>query len=163
MDPQRSAAIAADCKVRFDHGETDMRQYATDSAQAAARILAVTILADGGLDQAEVNSATRSEAARRLQIVEADFGCVLQDYCQDLLQGADYLDGVALRLAPEVLRLLLNEIRDPGFQQLILQTMHDIVDADGISTEEEMALLSQTAKAWSTSATAAPLAGARTV
>lgn len=147
-----------------------MRQYATDSAQAAARILAVTILADGGLDQAEVNSATRSEAARRLQIVEADFGCVLQDYCQDLLQGADYLDGVALRLAPEVLRLapevlrlLLNEIRDPDFQQLILQTMHDIVDADGISTEEEMALLSQTAKAWSTSATAAPLAGARTV
>jgi hypothetical protein len=88
---------------------------------------------------------------------------VLQDYCQDLLQGADYLDSVALRLAPEVLRLLLDEIRDPDFQQLILQTMHDIVDADGISTEEEIALLSQTTKAWSASAIAAPLAGARTV
>jgi uncharacterized tellurite resistance protein B-like protein len=161
MDPQRSAAIAADCVARFDHGETDMRQYATDSAQAAARILALTILADGGLDQAELNSVTRSEAARRLQIAEADFEQVLQEYCQDLLQGADYLDGIALRLAPEVLRGLLDEIRDPAFQQLILRTMHDIVEADGITTEEEVALLSQTAAAWPVSAAARPVSGSR--
>ena len=138
-----------------------MRQYATDSAQAAARILALTILADGGLDQAELNSVTRSEAARRLQIAEADFEQVLQEYCQDLLQGADYLDGIALRLAPEVLRGLLDEIRDPAFQQLILRTMHDIVEADGITTEEEVALLSQTAAAWPVSAAARPVSGSR--
>ena len=136
-----------------------MRQYATDSAQAAARILALTILADGGLDQAELNSVTRSEAARRLQIAEEDFDRVLQEYCQDLLQGADYLDSVALRLSPDVLRMLLDEIRDPAFQQLILQTMQDIVDADGVSTAEEAALLSQTAAAWAGSS---GFAGSRT-
>ena len=136
-----------------------MRQYATDSAQAAARILALTILADGGLDQAELNSVTRSEAARRLQIAEEDFDRVLQEYCQDLLQGADYLDSVALRLSPDVLRMLLDEIRDPAFQQLILQTMQDIVDADGVSTAAEAALLSQTGAAWAGSS---GFAGSRT-
>lgn len=139
-----------------------MRQYATDSAQAAARILALTILADGGLDQAELNSVTRSEAAKRLQIAEADFDRVLQEYCQDLLQGADYLDGINLRLAPEVLRGLLDEVRDPAFQQLILKTMHDIVNADGISTDDEIALLSQTAAAWGATANLGPVAESRT-
>ena len=139
-----------------------MRQYATDSAQAAARILALTILADGGLDQAELNSVTRSEAAKRLQIAEADFDRVLQEYCQDLLQGADTRVGINLRLAPEVLRGLLDEVRDPAFQQLILKTMHDIVNADGISTDDEIALLSQTAAAWGATANLGPVAESRT-
>ncbi|MBR0567049.1 TerB family tellurite resistance protein [Azoarcus sp. L1K30] len=125
-----------------------MRQYATNSAQAAARILALTILADGGLDRTELESLSRSEAVERLKIDEHAFEGVLQAYCQDLLQGAEYLDGIALRLAPDVLRLLLEEIQDPAFQTLILKAMDDIVHADGVRTEEEAALLSHAAAVW---------------
>lgn len=125
-----------------------MRQYATNSAEAAARILALTILADGGLDRTEVEVLSRSEAAERISMDERAFEGVLQAYCQDLQQGAEYLDGIALRLAPDILRLLLEEIQDPAFQALILKTMHDIVHADGVRTEEEATLLSHAAAVW---------------
>lgn len=125
-----------------------MRQYKTDSTQAAARILAHAVLADGGLNRAELDSLARSEVFVRLGMDKQDFESVLQEYVHDLLQGAEYLDSVRLRLDPAIVPALLDEIRDPAFQSVLLDTIIDIVNADGISTDEESALVRQASQHW---------------
>ena len=43
-----------------------MRHYETNSTPAAARLLALTVLADGGLDRNEVDTMMHTDLARRL-------------------------------------------------------------------------------------------------
>lgn len=125
-----------------------MRQYETDSTQAAARILAHAVLADGGLDKAELDSLARSEVFVRLGMDRQDFDRVLQEYVHDLLMGADYLDSVHLRLDPSVVPAMLDEIRDPAFQSVLLDAIVEIVHADGVSTDEELSLVQQANSRW---------------
>lgn len=125
-----------------------MRRYETDSSRAAARILAHALLADGVLDQAELDSLARSGVTGSLGIQRADFDEVLRHYCEDLMMGSDYLDSLHLRLADDALLQLLDEIRDPTFRSLLLEAIEEIISADGVRTAEEHALITQAARHW---------------
>lgn len=115
-----------------------MRHYEADSTPAAARILALTVLADGGLDRDEIDAAMRTDLARRLGIGQLEFERILREYCDDLMLGAHYMDGMRLRLADEVLDLVLEDISEPALQQALLRAMQDIVSADGVETLAEV-------------------------
>lgn len=125
-----------------------MRRYETDSSRAAARILAHALLADGVLDQAELDSLARSGVTRTLGIERAAFDEVLRHYCEDLMMGSAYLDSLQLRLTDDVLPHLLDEIRDPAFRRLLLEAIDEIAAADGVRTAEESALIAQAARHW---------------
>ena len=75
-----------------------MRHYETDSTPAAARLLALTVLADGGLDRNELDAMMQADLARRLSIGRVEFERILREYCDDLLLSANYLDGVRLKV-----------------------------------------------------------------
>ena len=125
-----------------------MRHYETDSTPAAARLLALTVLADGGLDRNEVDTMMHTDLARRLGIGSVEFERILREYCDDLMLSAHYLDGVRLKVADEVLDLLLEDIADPRLQQALLRTMQDIVSADGVETSAEVDVLARALEKW---------------
>lgn len=125
-----------------------MRHYEADSTPAAARILALTVLADGGLDRDEIDAAMRTDLARRLGIGQLEFERILREYCDDLMLGAHYMDGMRLRLADEVLDLVLEDISEPALQQALLRAMQDIVSADGVETLAEIEVLGRALEKW---------------
>ena len=86
-----------------------MRHYETNSTPAAARLLALTVLADGGLDRNEVDTMMHTDLARRLGIGNVEFERILREYCDDLLLSAHYLDGMRLKVADEVLLMADNK------------------------------------------------------
>jgi hypothetical protein len=43
---------------------------------------------------------------------------------------------------------MLDEIRDPAFQSLLLDAIVEIVHADGVSTDEELSLVRQANSRW---------------
>ena len=125
-----------------------MRHYDTDSTPAAARILALTVLADGGLDHTELDTLMHTDLARRLGLGSVEFERILREYCDDLLLGAHYMDGMRLKLADEVLDQILEDIAEPALQQALLRAMQDIVSADGVETRAEVEVLARALEKW---------------
>lgn len=134
-----------------------MRHYETDSRPAAARLLALTALADGGLDRNEIDALMRADLARRLGIGSTEFERILREYCEDLMVSAHYLDGMRLKVADEVLDLLLEDIADPALRRALLRTMQDIASADGVETAAEVEVLARALEKWGARATAGRL------
>lgn len=125
-----------------------MRHYEPDSARAAARILALTLLADGGVHRAELESLMRTRVLRRLGLDDAAFEHIVHEYCDDLLSRSNYLDGLRMQPPDEVIQTLLDDIRDERLQDALLQAMQDIVAADGVETGAEIALLAGAVRKW---------------
>jgi hypothetical protein len=125
-----------------------MRHYETNSRPAATRLLALTVLADGGLDHNEIDTLMHADLARRLGLGSVEFERILREYCDDLMLSANYLDGMRLKVSDEVLDLLLEDIADPALQRALLQTMQDIVSADGVETSAEVDVLARALEKW---------------
>jgi hypothetical protein len=125
-----------------------MRHYETNSRPAATRLLALTVLADGGLDRNEIDTLMHADLARRLGLGSVEFERILREYCDDLMLSANYLDGMRLKVSDEVLDLLLEDIADPVLQRALLQTMQDIVSADGVETSAEVDVLARALEKW---------------
>lgn len=125
-----------------------MRHYEPDSARAAARILALTLLADGGLHRAELESLLRSRLLHRLGLDNRDFERILHEYCEDLQVTTHYLDGLRMQPPDEVIQTLLGDIRDERLQAGLLEAMQEIVAADGVETSAEIALLAGAVRKW---------------
>lgn len=130
-----------------------MRHYETDSRHAATRLLALTALADGGLDRNEIDALMDADLARRLGIGSTEFERILREYCEDLMVSAHYLDGMRLKVADEVLDLLLEDIAEPALRRALLRTMQDIVSADGVETSAEVEVLARAVEKWGRRAT----------
>jgi hypothetical protein len=62
-----------------------MRSYPSNSPQAAARIVALTLLADGDICRFERRALQRTRAAERLGLLPSEFAEILNDCCIDLL------------------------------------------------------------------------------
>lgn len=135
-----------------EHGRDDhaplLRKYPIDSPQAAARILALALLADGSIHLAELSTLARRGVLQRLGINATAFDDVIHELCADLL-----LDGAAasagyLILGRDALRRILGDIGDPVLQRKLLRAVLDIVHADGELAGGEAVLLSVAADAW---------------
>lgn len=125
-----------------------MRHYQSDSPRAAARIVSLSLLADGGLDRRELAYLREENVYARLGLSEHEFDQVMREFCEDLLQCSHYWDAGRLRLAPEVLEALLDDIRLVERQGPLLRMMFEIVSADGQLTREEALLLQRAMARW---------------
>lgn len=124
------------------------RAYPIDSPQAAARILALALLADGAIDPSELSALARRSTLQRLGISEQAFDEVIHDLCADLLidsRATMYGDFV---LGRDALRRILGDIDDPLLQHKLLRGVLDIVHADGELAGGEAVLLSVAAECW---------------
>lgn len=133
-----------------------MRHYETDSPHAAARIIALALLADGGLDQAELEAVSAMRLLGRLGLDDDAFDELVRDYCHDLELSTPHFDAARLHPAGEVVDALLDEIRDPQLRAVLLDAMQQIIAADGIETEREVEFLASALRQWGITAATDP-------
>ncbi|MDP1782395.1 TerB family tellurite resistance protein [Hydrogenophaga sp.] len=125
-----------------------MRTYSVNSPQAAARLLAMALVADGNYALSEIRALDRLDAARQLGLPPQDLKAVIDAFCEDLLLGAhgEWLGSSQLDAATR--QALLAEVTDPGLRETIVALCEAVVEADGHLAEGETAMLDSLTHAW---------------
>jgi len=125
-----------------------MRHYTPDSPEAMARIVAIALLADGGLDKSEIESLEKDAVVENLNLSSEAFDKVVQDFCDDLLSTSLRDASGQIGLGRETIDHLLADIQTPELQMRLLRILLDLVNADGRLTPGEATLISQAMTRW---------------
>lgn len=125
-----------------------MRSYPRNSPQAAARIVALTMLADGYVGRVELEVLDQLGAAERLGLSRAELHTVVHAFCEDLLTGArnDWVD--ASRVDERTMLQMMAEIDDPALRLKLLQLCVQVVEADQYIAHGESAVLVAAIEQW---------------
>lgn len=125
-----------------------MRTYPRNSPQAAGRILALALLADGHLCKRELDTLDRLDAHTRLGLARTELHAVVHGFCEDLLQHMHLSWGDACQVDQVTLAMLMADIDDPALRQTVLELCLAIVDADDHLAEGESVLLNAAIAHW---------------
>ncbi len=125
-----------------------MRTYPLNSPQAAARLLAMALVADGNYALSEVRALDRLDAARKLGLQPQELKTVIEAFCEDLLLGAQGEWLGSSQLDPATRQQLLNEVTDDALRSNIVALCVAVVEADGHLADGETAMLDSLTRAW---------------
>lgn len=125
-----------------------MRTYPTNSPEAAARIVALALLADGHLSLIEIDALERHHVAARVGLTPEGLRTVLHDLCSDLLVQAPMAWHDATQIDPRLLRDLFAEVDDPALCAELLQLCRTVIEADRHVTDGEALMLSRAFVHW---------------
>ena len=126
-----------------------MRTYPRNSPQAATRILALAILADGHPCSAELAVLERLQAHVQLGLPHDELHAVVQAFCEDRMAcsvGLSWLD--ACLMEPSPLQQMLGEIDDPALRRTLMALCVSLVEADRQVTDTETMLLAAMHRQW---------------
>jgi hypothetical protein len=123
-----------------------MRSYSVNSPEAAARVLAMALVADGQYSTTEIRALDRAQAPQRLGLSPQAFKAVLDDFCSDLLAcGGGQWTGT---VDPALRQRLMDEVTDRDLQDLILHQCEVLMLADGHIADGEVDLLDALSARW---------------
>jgi hypothetical protein len=125
-----------------------MRTYPTNSAQAAARIVALTLVADGHVSSAELAVLEREDAYRQLGITPQQMQAVLQDFCEDLLVARHSTWADACHIEPRTIAQLMGEIDDAALRSRVLRLCVAVAEADDHVADGESIVLVGAVENW---------------
>lgn len=125
-----------------------MRTYPVNSPQAAARLLAVALLADGNYALSEIKALDRLAAAKRLGLQPEELKAVIEAFCEDLLLGAQGEWLGSSQLDPATRQRLLGEVTDRALRSTIVDLCVAVVEADGHLADGETAMIDGLTRAW---------------
>lgn len=129
-----------------------LRAYAPNSPRAQSRLIVLAMLADGCLDDREINFLERRAVLRDLGIARADFAAVLSDFCCDAAERLPKA-GAGFQLTQQSLAGILDEISDPAVRKRLLRHMLLLTISDGRLSPAEKSLLIGAGERWRSSAT----------
>jgi len=125
-----------------------MRIYPCNSPQAAARIVALTVLADRDIDRTEFDLLDRLAVHEQLGIDRQEFHAVLDGLCEDLLSSEQLKWADACPVDDRTLAELVGEIKDPALQRRLLRLCIGIAEANGQVAEGESIVLTAALEHW---------------
>lgn len=125
-----------------------MRSYPRNSPEAAARIVALALLADGHVGRDELDALQWQRLHPALGEQPARWHAVLQHLCEDMLLASDSPWGQRTAVDGATMRALLAEVDDEALRRQVLKLCLDAVEADGVVTDDELGLLEQVIAAW---------------
>ena len=125
-----------------------MRSYPVDSPAAAARIVALALIADGHLSRQELEALDCCQAREELGIAPEALQDVIRTLCEDLLASASGDWAAACVLGPPQLESVLDEIRDPLLQLRVLQMCLAAISADGHVSDGESVIVRAAVERW---------------
>ena len=125
-----------------------MRSYPIDSPQAATRLLAMALVADGHYAIAEIKALDRLDAPARLGLAPDAFKAVIDHFCEDLLLAThgEWLGSAAIDSATR--RSLFAEVQNPALGAEVRALCEAVMLCDSHLADGEVALLDELAKAW---------------
>lgn len=121
-----------------------MRSYSPDSPEAVSRLLALTVIIDGGGSPPEIAATYRIAILDYAGIQEDVFDQVLQEMCTDLPTTPDGL----VRVETEMIDQLLAEIVRPDLRLSLWKAMWQLTYADEKLADAEIALLLRATNTW---------------
>lgn len=125
-----------------------LRAYPHNGPKAMARVLAVTLLADGLLESKELDNLNRANGYARLGMTQNEFMQVLFELCEDLLTQAPRSPAGDCLLQPELIKQLLAEVLDPWRRRELMRLMVEIIRADGTVARGESVMFWEAIDAW---------------
>ena len=125
-----------------------MRQCLIDSSQAKARIVAAALLADGGIDKSDRDVLDRHAIVDQLGMNQDDFGKVVPEFCDDMLQYAGRGDCGQPERGGQATDAMLNEIRSSHQRMVLLRTIPEVVHVDRRPSAGGAFLASRAMKRW---------------
>jgi hypothetical protein len=126
-----------------------MRSYPRNSPQAATRILALAMLADGHQCPSELALLERLQVHDQLGLSRAELHAVVHTFCEDLMamsSGMCWADLSQVRPAP--LRQVLSEVDDPALQSLVLELCISLIASDRHLAHGESVVLAAALLQW---------------
>jgi hypothetical protein len=125
-----------------------MRHYPTDSPRAAARIVVMSLIADGHIGSAEIEELERRGFYARLGLHAGELHEVVREVCEDLTRCSFLTWDDACRVDPRVMQRLAEEVRDERMRRDVLTLCESAVVADGVMTCTEAAVIDAVKHAW---------------
>jgi len=125
-----------------------MRTYPCNSPQAAARIVALTVLADRDIGKTELDLLDRLAVHEQLGLDRQGFHAVLDSLCEDLVTSEQLQWADACPVDDRVLAALMGEIDDPRLRRRLLRLCIDIAEIDGQVAEGESIVLTAAVEHW---------------
>mgnify|MGYP002139422276 FL=1 len=119
-----------------------------NSPEAMARIVALSMLVDGGLDKTELDVVHRFGIVERLGLSEDQFEKIVHHLCEDMLQCVDGAHYGQIEMANPAIDSILEEIQDPQLRKQLLRIMLAIVDADDRLSDGEAVLIDRALQCW---------------
>lgn len=125
--------------------ESQVRPYPKNSPEAMARIIALVLLADGDLDDTEVEMLDHLGIYERVGVSSDAFIRVVQEYFDDLLgDGAERIRLIDGKRTDAV----LDAVDDPQKQRDLAGMIFDLVGTDGAVNDAELVTLRHLLARW---------------
>ena len=128
-----------------------MRSYAPNSPEAAARIVALVLIADGHVCRSEFDVLNQLDGPRLLGLKPDQMPQIVQALCEDLLMEGFNGRSILSHIGDGVMASLMAEVDDSRLQSKVLRVAEKIVQADRHLSEGEAAMLEAICRHWKTS------------
>lgn len=125
-----------------------MQTYPKKSRQTAARILALTTLADGNISAAEMATLERLGTDKILGMDRTELHAEMQSYCESLFTSGHVSWADACSANSQTLASLLAELQEPDLRLKVLQLCKAVVESDGAASEAESEVVRAVAEQW---------------
>lgn len=125
-----------------------MRRYPRNSPQAAARIVALTVVADRDIGDAEVACLDRLAVHRQLGLDRPELLSVIDLFCEDLLSSNQLVWSDTCPVDERTLADLMAEIDDPALRLKVLRLCVELAEADERIAEGESIVLTAAVEHW---------------
>lgn len=125
-----------------------MRRYAPNSPQAAARIVALTVIADGDVGTAELALLDELAVHQKLGLERHALHAVIDAFCEDLLSNRQLAWADACPVDEYTLAELMGEIDDPALRRTVLALCVKLAEADDLVAEGESVVLMAAVAHW---------------
>ena len=125
-----------------------MRSYPANSPQAAARIVALTVVADGDIGDAEMAWLDRLVVHEKLGLTRHELHALLDTFCEDLLSSGQLKWADACPVDERTLADLMGEIQDPALRLKLLRLCVELAEVDARVDEGESMVLVAAVEHW---------------
>ncbi len=125
-----------------------MRSYPRNSPEAAARIVALVLIADGHVCRSEFDVFNQLDGPRQLGLPADGLPRVVQTLCEDLLMGAHGSASMLGGVDDSFLASLMAEVDEPALQRKVLALAVAAARADRHLADGEAVVLAAARRHW---------------
>lgn len=125
-----------------------MRSYPRNSPEAAARIVALVLIADGHVCISEFDTLNQLDAPRELGLESDGLPRIVQTLCEDLLMGDHSSGSMLASVDDSALASLMAEVDEPALQRKVLRLAVAAAQADRHLADGETLVLEAARRHW---------------
>lgn len=125
-----------------------MRNYPRNSPQAAARIVALTVVSDGDIGQPELDLLDGLRIHTQLGLTRQELHAVLDAFCEDLLSSQQLKWADVCPVDERTLINLMGDVDEPMLRAKVLQLCIAIAESDAHVAEGEQIVIAAAVEQW---------------